>query len=97
MTKPHPESDAELTGIEGPAADGGDASVRQCAVTRERLGKEALVRFVLSPDDVVTPDVAEKLPGRGVWIKADRAVLESAVKKNAFARAFKTRSEEHTS
>jgi hypothetical protein len=90
MTKPHPESDAELTGIEGPAADGSDASVRQCAVTRERLGKEALVRFVLSPDDVVTPDVAEKLPGRGVWIKADRTVLESAVKKNAFARAFKT-------
>lgn len=90
MTKPHPKSDAELTGIEGQAADGGDASVRQCAVTRERLGKDGLVRFVLSPDGVVTPDVAEKLPGRGVWIKADRRVLEEAVKKNAFARAFKT-------
>ena len=38
----------------------------------------------------VTPDVAEKLPGRGVWIKADRLVLEDAVKKKAFARAFKT-------
>ena len=89
MTKPHPKSDAELTGTEGQAADGGDASVRQCAVTRERLGKDGLLRFVLSPDGVVTPDVAEKLPGRGVWIKADRRVLEEAVKKNAFARAFK--------
>lgn len=90
MTKPHPKSDAELTGTEGSAADGGDASVRQCAVTRERLGKEALVRFVLSPDGVVTPDVAEKLPGRGVWVRADRAVLDEAVKKKTFARAFKT-------
>ena len=90
MTKPHPKSDVAVTGTEGSAADGGEASVRQCAVTRERLGREALVRFVLSPDGVVTPDVAEKLPGRGVWIKADRAVLEEAVKKKAFARAFKT-------
>ena len=90
MTKPHPKSDVAVAGTEGNAAGGGDASVRQCAVTRERLGKEALVRFVLSPGGVVTPDVAEKLPGRGVWIKADRLVLAEGVKKNAFARAFKT-------
>ena len=90
MTKPHPKSDAELTGTEGQPADGSEASVRQCAVTRERLGKDALVRFVLSPDGVVTPDVAEKLPGRGVWVTADRRVLEEAVKKKAFARAFKS-------
>ena len=90
MTEPHPKSDAAVTGTEGQAADGGEASVRQCAVTRERLGKDGLVRFVLSPDGVVTPDVAEKLPGRGVWIKADRSVLAEAVKKNAFARAFKS-------
>ncbi|MEZ5997774.1 MAG: RNA-binding protein [Hyphomonas sp.] len=89
MTRPHPKTDAAVTGTEGPAADGGDASVRQCAVTRERLGKHALVRFVLSPDGVVTPDLAEKLPGRGVWLTASRAVLEDALKKKAFARAFK--------
>ncbi|HAE28242.1 MAG TPA: hypothetical protein DCG58_13850, partial [Hyphomonas adhaerens] len=71
MTKPHPKSDVAVTGTEGIPADGSDASVRQCAVTRERLGKEALVRFALSPDGVVTRDVAEKLPGRGGWIKAD--------------------------
>ncbi len=90
MTRPHPKSDAELTGIEGHDTDGSDASVRQCAVTRERLGKEALVRFALSPDGVVTPDIAEKLPGRGVWVKAERGVIDTALKKGAFARAFKT-------
>ena len=90
MTEPHPKTDARVTGTEGQTADGSEASVRQCAVTRERLGKEALVRFVLSPDGVVTPDIAEKLPGRGVWVTADRAVLAEAVKKNAFARAFKS-------
>lgn len=90
MTKPHAKSDAALTGTEGTMADAGEACVRQCAVTRERLGKEALIRFVVSPEGVVTPDVAEKLPGRGVWITADRRVLEEAMKKKAFARAFKS-------
>ncbi|MCA8902667.1 MAG: RNA-binding protein [Hyphomonas sp.] len=90
MTEPHPKTDARVTGTEGQTADGSEASVRQCAVTRERLGKDGLVRFVLSPDGVVTPDIAEKLPGRGVWVTADRAVLAEAVKKNAFARAFKS-------
>ena len=90
MTKPHPKTDAAVTGTAGSADGGSEASVRQCAVTRERLGKEALVRFVLSPDGVVTPDVAEKLPGRGVWVRADRTTLAEAVKKNAFARAFRT-------
>lgn len=90
MTEPHPKTDARVTGTEGQMADGSEASVRQCAVTRERLGKDGLVRFVLSPDGVVTPDVAEKLPGRGVWVTADRGVLGEALKKGVFARAFKS-------
>ena len=37
----------------------------------------------------VTPDVAARLPGRGAWVHASRQTIEAAVKKNAFARAFK--------
>jgi hypothetical protein len=33
------------------------------------------------------PDIDERLPGRGMWVAAERAVLERAVAKGAFARA----------
>ena len=64
-------------------------TVRQCAVTRETLPPSEMVRYVLSPDGVVTPDLAASLPGRGVWVKAERACLEKAVRTNVFVRGFK--------
>lgn len=47
------------------------------------------MRFALGPDRLVTPDVAAKLPGRGVWVRADRTVLEQGIKRQAFNRGFK--------
>ncbi len=47
------------------------------------------MRFALSPDGVVTPDVAAKLPGRGAWVSARRDSVAQAAKKGAFVRAFK--------
>lgn len=63
--------------------------LRRCIVTRETLPKEAMLRFVLSPDGVVVPDVAGRLPGRGMWLKSAPGLLEQAMKKGAFARAAK--------
>lgn len=63
--------------------------LRRCIVTRETLPKEAMLRFVLSPDGVVVPDVAARLPGRGMWVKSAPGLLEQAMKKGAFARAAK--------
>ena len=37
-----------------------------------------LVRFVAGPDGQVTPDLARKLPGRGLWVAASRAAVETA-------------------
>ena len=68
-----------------------DGTVRQCAVSRERLAREEMVRFVRSPDGIAVPDVNSKLPGRGVWIRADRASVEKAIKTDAFSRAFKAK------
>ena len=62
---------------------------RRCIVSGENDSGANLIRFALSPDGVVTPDVAAKLPGRGAWVRADRASIEQAAKKGAFARAFK--------
>lgn len=63
--------------------------IRQCAVTRERLPQDALLRFVRSPDGVAVPDVSGKLPGRGIWITARREIVEKAAKTGAFSRGFK--------
>lgn len=65
------------------------ARERRCLVTGESPPEAELIRFVLSPDGVVVPDVASKLPGRGAWVRAGRAFVEAAAKRNVFARAFK--------
>ncbi|MHC3126609.1 DNA-binding protein [Brevundimonas sp. GN22] len=62
---------------------------RQDLVSRQVLDESRLIRFVAGPDSAVYPDLARKLPGRGLWVAADRASVDMAVKKNMFARAAK--------
>ncbi len=62
---------------------------RRCIVTGKVLPEEALIRFVAAPDGCVVPDIAARLPGRGLWVSAERSVLEAAVAKNHFPRAAK--------
>lgn len=62
---------------------------RRCIVSMQRLSPSAMVRFVLSPDGVVTPDIAARLPGRGAWVTASAETLDQAARRGAFARAFK--------
>jgi predicted RNA-binding protein YlxR (DUF448 family) len=66
-------------------APGGE---RLCAVSREVKPVDFMIRFVIGPDGVV-PDLKRKLPGRGLWITADKHTLKDAVAKNVFARGFK--------
>ncbi|WP_395663888.1 RNA-binding protein [Aestuariivirga sp.] len=61
---------------------------RMCIVTRTVKDEAELIRFVRSPDGVAVPDLARKLPGRGVWVSLDRGVLAEAVKKKLFSRGF---------
>ncbi len=67
--------------------ESGPGPVRRCIATGEVRPKPDLIRFVLSPDGVVTPDLAEKLPGRGLWVSASEAALDRAIQRNGFARA----------
>jgi hypothetical protein len=74
--------------------DGGVTSVattteRTCALTRNTLPVEALLRFVVSPSGEVVADIKRKLPGRGIWITATRAAVDEAVARKVFARGFK--------
>ncbi|HKL70927.1 RNA-binding protein [Salibaculum sp.] len=65
-----------------------DGPERRCIVTGETAPKSGLIRFVVGPDGGIVPDILGKLPGRGIYVTADRAVIE-AVKPAQFARAAK--------
>ena len=64
---------------------------RRCLASREPREREGLVRFVLDPEGRVVPDVDGRLPGRGMWLSADRDVVNRAVARNLFARAARGR------
>jgi predicted RNA-binding protein YlxR (DUF448 family) len=70
---------------------GAHQAMRTCLVTGEELPKTALLRFVLSPDGKVVVDIKGNLPGRGMWLKPEHAVLIEACKRNLFAKAAKRR------
>ncbi|MEL6979234.1 MAG: RNA-binding protein [Pseudomonadota bacterium] len=63
---------------------------RRCIATGVSGPTAPLIRFVLDPEGALTPDLAEKLPGRGVWLSAQAAAIDLAVKKKLFSRAFRT-------
>ncbi len=66
---------------------------RKCILTGARGNRAQLVRLALSPDGDVLPDLGAKAPGRGAWVVADRAIVDSATAKGklrgALMRAFK--------
>lgn len=62
---------------------------RTCVATGETLPQSRMLKFARSPDGMAVPDVLERLPGRGVWVRSDREALRVAVKKNAFSRGFR--------
>jgi hypothetical protein len=64
-----------------------DDPERKCIATGESQPKAGLIRFCLGPESQIVPDVMGKLPGRGIYVSADRAALDKAAKKNLFSRA----------
>ena len=64
-----------------------DDPERRCIVTGDSGSKSGLVRFCIGPDSVVVPDILGKLPGRGIYVSADRPSLIKAATKSLFSRA----------
>ena len=86
-----------LTAVDEDETDTGPRSIgsaraplsRLCLATRRVTPVSQMLRFVVGPDGRIVPDLARKLPGRGAWVNATRADLETALKRKAFGRAFK--------
>lgn len=66
-----------------------EGNLRTCIAGGGENPPAGLIRFCLSPEGAVTPDLGARLGGRGAWVSADRAALERAMTKGLFARAFK--------
>jgi hypothetical protein len=60
---------------------------RRCIVSAAVQPRQQLVRFVVSPTGEIVPDVAQRLPGRGFWLSADRDMIDRACAKKVFAKA----------
>src|SRR5262245_14149898 len=79
MTRAEPPASSEAPPSSGPQ--------RTCIATGETGAPERMIRFVVGPEGDVVPDLARRLPGRGLWVKAERLAVERAVARNLFARA----------
>ncbi|MCZ6524919.1 MAG: RNA-binding protein [Alphaproteobacteria bacterium] len=64
---------------------------RRCIVSGEVKETRNLVRFVVAPGGAVVPDVAERLPGRGIWLSASREMVGAACAKGLFAKAARAK------
>ena len=73
----------------GQPKDRADGPARKCIATGEIRPKAELVRFVIGPDGAVVPDIAAKLPGRGIYVLPTPEALTRAATKGLFARAAK--------
>lgn len=62
---------------------------RRDLVSGAVMDEARLIRFVSTPDGGVIPDLARKLPGRGLWVAASRSAVEAAGRKGGFSRAAK--------
>ncbi|MHA1571003.1 MAG: RNA-binding protein [Alphaproteobacteria bacterium] len=60
---------------------------RRCLISGVTAPKSALIRCVVAPDGDVVPDIAGRLPGRGLWLQCRRDIIAKACTKNVFARA----------
>jgi uncharacterized protein len=85
----HVEPDLMGPRVEPDDVQPANSSLRTCVVTRAELTPDELIRFVVGPDGAVVPDLARRLPGRGVWVTLDCKAVEKAIKTKAFARSMK--------
>lgn len=83
VLRPDGDADGEMP----PGDEPERGPLRRCIVTREQGERERMLRFVIGPERRVVPDLAARLPGRGIWLSARTDVVENAKLRGTFARA----------
>jgi uncharacterized protein len=67
----------------------GNGPLRLCALSRQHKHPADLIRFVAGPDGMLAPDLACRLPGRGVWVDGTRQAVTAATRQKVFSRSLK--------
>ena len=67
------------------------SSLRRCIASGRVRPKDEMLRFVVGPGDHLVSDLDGRLPGRGLWLSADRDVVNTACAGNQFAKAARRR------
>jgi len=62
---------------------------RTCFVCKTIAPREEMLRFVGRPGQTVQFDDQERLPGRGMWLHANKDCLSKAIDKRIFYKAAK--------
>jgi uncharacterized protein len=75
----------------GGAPEAPSTRMRRCVAARAPRLAEGMIRFVVGPDHALVPDLAGRLPGRGLWLSAERRAVQGAVARNLFAKAARDR------
>lgn len=65
-----------------------DAPERRCVASGRLAARGTLIRFVRAPDGGIVPDLAARLPGRGVWVAARAEAVERAARRGLMARGL---------
>jgi len=95
MNSPDPSPiDAEAaveSSSSGPRTLAQAARERRDLVSGAVMDEARLIRFVADPSGVVIPDLGRKLPGRGLWVAADRDSVTTAARKGGFSRSAKAK------
>lgn len=74
--------------ITGEQSDRGrPVPTRRCIVSGAVRPRGTLLRFAVSAEGTVTPDLSCRLPGRGIWVESVHESLRLACDRNLFARA----------
>ncbi|MBI4968621.1 MAG: RNA-binding protein [Rhodospirillales bacterium] len=69
------------------ASDDDTGPSRRCLATGRVRPKDELIRFVVGPEGALVPDLAERLPGRGLWLSPGPDMVNTALSKGLFAKA----------
>ena len=70
-------------------ADVIEGTSRKCIASGEVKDKSSLLRFVVTPDNMIVADVLEKLPGKGIWLGCSKDLLEKTLRDGLLARVTK--------
>ena len=63
--------------------------MKTCFVCKTIAPRTEMLRFVGRLGDVIQFDAREVMPGRGMWLHADKKCLQTAIEKRLFFKAAK--------